>query len=210
MPQPKCQTSWSWMVLWRPTRPSRANSLKRCPFHQGERKWKSLSHVQLLSHGLYSPWNSPGQNTGVGSLFLLQGIFPTQGLNPGVPHCRWTLYQLSHKGSTRTLEWVACPFSSGSSWSRNQTGVSFTGSGFFTNWAIWKTPHHRRQECKSRKLRDIWSNRQVWPWSTKWSRAKANRVLPSEPTGHTKHSLSTTQEKTLPITRCSILKSNWL
>ena len=47
----------------------------------------------------YSPWNSPGQNTGVGSLSLLQGIFPTQGLNLGLPHCRWILYQLSHKGS---------------------------------------------------------------------------------------------------------------
>ena len=48
---------------------------------------------------IYSPWNSPGQNTGVGSLSLLQGIFPTQGSNPGLPHCRQTLYQLSHKGS---------------------------------------------------------------------------------------------------------------
>ena len=60
-------------------------------------KWKLLSHVRLFAtHGLYSPWNSPGQNTGVGSLFLLQGSFPTQGLNPGLPHCRWILYQLSH------------------------------------------------------------------------------------------------------------------
>ena len=53
--------------------------------------------------------------TGVGSLFLLQGIFPTQGLNPGLPHCRQILYQLSHKGSPRILEWVAYPFSSQSS-----------------------------------------------------------------------------------------------
>ena len=45
------------------------------------------------------PWNSPDRNTGVGSLSFLQGIFPTQGLNPGVPHCRWILYQLSHQGS---------------------------------------------------------------------------------------------------------------
>ena len=52
----------------------------------------------LLSHGLYSPWNSPGQNNAVGSLSLLQGIFPTHGLNPGHLHCRWILYQLSHKG----------------------------------------------------------------------------------------------------------------
>ena len=49
----------------------------------------------------YSPWNSPGQNTGVASLSLLQGIFPMQGSNPGFPLCRWILYQLSHKGSPR-------------------------------------------------------------------------------------------------------------
>ena len=53
----------------------------------------------LQPHRLYSPWNSPGQNTGMGSLSLLQGIFPTQGSNPGVLHCRRVLYQLSHKGS---------------------------------------------------------------------------------------------------------------
>ena len=46
-----------------------------------------------------SPWNSPGQNTGVGSLSLPHGIFPTEGSNPGLLHCRWILYQLSHKGS---------------------------------------------------------------------------------------------------------------
>ena len=63
----------------------------------------------------YSPWDSPDQNTGVGSLSLLQGIFPTQGLNPGLPHCRRFLYQLSHKGSPIILEWVAYPFSSCSS-----------------------------------------------------------------------------------------------
>ena len=47
----------------------------------------------------YNPWNSPGHNTGVDSLSFLQGIFPTQGLNPGFLHCRRILYQLSHKGS---------------------------------------------------------------------------------------------------------------
>ena len=46
-----------------------------------------------------SPWNSPGQNTGEGSLSLLQGIFPTQGSNPGLLHCGWILHQLSHQGS---------------------------------------------------------------------------------------------------------------
>ena len=48
----------------------------------------------LLPHGLHSPWNSPGQNTGVGRLSLLQGIFPTQELNSCLLHCRWTVYQL--------------------------------------------------------------------------------------------------------------------
>jgi len=48
---------------------------------------------------LYSPWNSPGQNTGVGSRSLLQGIFPTQGSNSGLPHYRWIICQLSHKGN---------------------------------------------------------------------------------------------------------------
>ena len=59
----------------------------------------SVMSNSLWPHGLYSAWNSPGQNTGVGSLSLLQGIFPTQGLNPGLPHCRRILYQLSHQGS---------------------------------------------------------------------------------------------------------------
>ena len=62
----------------------------------------SVMSNSLWPHGLYSPWNSPGQNTGVGSLSLLQGIFPTQGSNPGLPHCRRILYQLSHKGSPWT------------------------------------------------------------------------------------------------------------
>ena len=89
----------------------------------------------LQTHGLYSHWNSPGQNTEVSSLSLLQGIFPTQGLKPGLPHCRWILYQLSHQGSPRTLEWVTYPFSSGSSQPRNPYGVSCIAGRFFTNWA---------------------------------------------------------------------------
>ena len=71
--------------------------------------------LTLRPHGLSSPWYSPAQNTGVGSLSLLQGIFPTQGSNPGLPHYTWILYQLSHKRRPRILEWVAYPFSSGSS-----------------------------------------------------------------------------------------------
>ena len=55
-------------------------------------------------------WNSPGQNTGVGSLSLLQGIFPTQGLNPGLPHCRQILYQLSHKGRIKRKQKTVAEF----------------------------------------------------------------------------------------------------
>ena len=104
MPQPRMPKKLSWMVLWRPTRPYRTNTPKRCPF---------------------------------------------------------------------------C---------------------------------HRGLACKSRKSSDTWSNRQLWPWSTKWSRKKANRVLPRECTGHSKHALPTIQETTLhmDITRWSILKSDWL
>ena len=72
--------------------------------------------------------------------------------------------------------------------------------------------HYRWLKCKSRKSRNTWSNRQILPWSTEWSRAKANRILPRERTDHSKHPLPTTQEKTLhmDITRWSTLKSDWL
>ena len=104
------------------------------PWHN---QWELLNCIQLFATPrLYAPWNSPGQNTRVGSLSLLQGIFPTQGSNPGLPHCRWILYQLSYKGNPRILEWVAYPFSRWSFWPRNWTGVSCIAEGFFTNWAI--------------------------------------------------------------------------
>ena len=92
----------------------------------------------LRPHGLNSPWNSPSQNTGVNGLSLLQGIFPTQGSNPGLQHHRQILYQLSHKGSPRILEWVAYPFSRGSSWLRNPIRVSWISGGFFTTELWWK------------------------------------------------------------------------
>ena len=75
-----------------------------------------------------------------------------------------------------------------------------------------KNNHLWGLECKSRKSRNTWSTRQIWPWSTEWSKAKDNRVLSREYTGHSKHPLPTTQEKTLhmDITRWSIPKSDWL
>ena len=112
----------------------------------------------LRLHGLYSPGNSlcqntgvgsqntgvGSQNTGVGSDSFLHGIFPTQRLNPGLPHCRWILYQMSHKGSLRILEWVAYPFSRGSSWPKNKTEVSCIAGRFFTNWDIPDLPYCRQ------------------------------------------------------------------
>ena len=86
------------------------------------------------------PAEPPGEpkDSGMGSLSLLQGIFPTQSLNLRLPHCRQILYQLSHKGSPQILKWVAYPFSSRSSQPRNWTGVSCIAGGFFTNWAMWE------------------------------------------------------------------------
>ena len=79
--------------------------------------------------------DSPGKNTAVGCHALLQGIFPTQGSNPGLLHWRWILYWLSHQGSPRIPEWVAYPSCRGSSWPRNWTGVSWIAGRVFTSWA---------------------------------------------------------------------------
>ena len=111
---------------------------------------------------LYGPWNSPGQKTGVGCHSLLQGIFPTQGPNPGFPHCRQILYQLSHQQSPRILEWVAYPFSSRSSRPRNQTGVSCIAGRFFTSWATREDP------ILLNKKNNIWDFRvpvAYFPWT---------------------------------------------
>ena len=100
-------------------------------------KWKSLSCVRLFATPwLYSPWNSPGQNTGMCSLSLLQGSSQPRNWTQVSPYYRWILYQLSHKRSPRVLEWVAYLFSNGSSRPRNWTRVSCVAGGFFTNWAV--------------------------------------------------------------------------
>ena len=166
--------TWSLIPLWR------LKVTRLCPI--------------LRPHGLHSPWNSPDQNTGVGGHALLQRIFPTQGSNPGLPHCRQILYQLSHQGSPRTLEWVAYPFS-GSSWPRNQTGVSCIEGRFFTSWTtkeaysksslyIWKFSVHILLEPSSKdfehNLASIWSECKCvvvwtffgivpfWGWNENW------------------------------------------
>ena len=101
------------------------------------RSWVNFQSLCILSEltRLLCPWDSLGKNTRVGCHALLQEIFPIQGLNPGFLHCRPVVYWLSHQESPRTLEWVACPFSRGSSQPRNRTGVSYIAGRFFTNWA---------------------------------------------------------------------------
>ena len=71
---------------------------------------------------------------------LFQGIFPTQGSNPGLLHCRWILCCLSHQGNPRILKWLAIPFSRGSSWHRDQTRVSCIAGRFFTIWGTREDP----------------------------------------------------------------------
>ena len=93
-----------WYVLFFPV-PSTVHDIQACSisikllYHEWKNNCYLVMYDYLWPLGLYSPWNSPGQNTGVGSLSLLQGIFLTQGSNSCVPHCRWILYKLSHKGS---------------------------------------------------------------------------------------------------------------
>ena len=146
-----------WTHLWRqPTfLPSVPTSWSGCPHAFGRTRKKIFLLFCLLlqeevkvkvaqscptlcdpTDRLYSSWNSPGENPGVGSLSLLQGIFPIQGSNPGLTCCRQILYQLSHSGGPRILECVAYAFSSRSSWPRNQTRVCCIAGRFFTNWAI--------------------------------------------------------------------------
>ena len=86
--------------------------------------------------------DSPGRNTGVGCHALLQGIFPTQGLNPGLPQCWRTVYHLSHQRSPRVLEWISYPFSSESYWPRSWTRVSCIEGRFFTKWGT------REAQCR--------------------------------------------------------------
>ena len=103
---------------------------------QSESESRSCVSNSLWPNGLYTPWNSPGQNTGMGSLSLLQHIVPPQGLSTGLLHWRLILCQLSHKGSPRMLKWAAYPFPVETSQHRNRTRVSYIAKGLFPNWVI--------------------------------------------------------------------------
>ena len=91
--------------------------------------WKVLHSVCNMQYAICTQYSICRLPAGIHSLF--QGIFSTQGLNPSLPHCRQILYCLSHQESPTILEWVAYPFSSRSSQTRNRTGVSCIAGGFF-------------------------------------------------------------------------------
>ena len=118
--QPLWRTVWRFLTktsnqstIW----PSK--EIKKWPEHT-ESKSHSIVSDSLQLHRLYSSWTFPGQNTGVDSHSLFQDIFPTQGSNPGLPHCRQILYQLSHKGSPEYREELD---NKGFNHSDNQNGV---------------------------------------------------------------------------------------
>ena len=119
----------SFVVRWKSAATMEQNE------SESESESRSVVSDSLQPHGLYRPWNSLGQNTGVGSCSLLREIFPTQGSNPDLPHCRQILYKLSHQGSPRIWEWIVYPFFRGSSQPRSRTGVSCTVGRYFTSWA---------------------------------------------------------------------------
>ena len=128
-------------------------------------KWKLLSCVQLFATPwtvacqFLCAWNLTGQNIGMCSCSLLQGIFPTQGSNPDLPHCRKVFYHPNQQRSPRILKWVAYPFSSRSSWPRDWTWVACLAGGFFTSWVTREALYHGSFLTAYRFLR-----RQV-PWS---------------------------------------------
>ena len=112
------------------------------PFSRASSQPRDWTEVSPIAGGFFLPAEPQGKpkNTGVGSLPLLQGIFPTQRLNSGLPHYRWIFYQLSHKGSPWIMEWVFDPFSSRSSQCRNWTRFSCIAGRLFTNWAKKEAP----------------------------------------------------------------------
>ena len=114
-----------YRALWEP---SGENTYFICFLALKEGESRSVVSDSLWPHGLYGPWNSPGQNTGVGSLSPLQGIFPTQQSNPGLLHCRWILYQLSHKGQAKNYSEQKWHFSP-----RVRRAVRHV-----TSWPLWR------------------------------------------------------------------------
>ena len=127
------------------------------------------------------------------SFFALFRRWLEEGMNPKMRLLQWSLF-FSCKSENQTLKILTLTVSS-SAWNLTFKMLSWDFPGM-----------------QNRKSRDTWSNRQIWPWSTEWSKSIANRVFPREGIGHSRHPSSTAQEKTLHknITRWSIPKLDWL
>ena len=146
---------------------------------KSESESRSVVSDSLWPHRLYSPW-TPGQNTGVGSLSLLQGVFPIQGWNPGLPHCRRILHQLSYQRGPFSSHLQSFP---GSFWER----ISVSPSNRTQNW-VWESAHppvnellvrtklntlsrktkiprlSKHQQCQARNKNDeMWISQAMWP-----------------------------------------------
>ena len=143
----------------------------------------SVMSVSLWPHRLYSPWNSPGQNPGVGSRSILQVIVPTQGSNPGPVHCRQILYHLSHKETPRILECVAYPFSRGYFWPKNRTRVSCSAGGFFTSWAMKEVYRYESWTIKKSKCQII-DAFALWYWEESESPLDCKEIKSVNPKGN--------------------------
>ena len=141
----------------------------------GKWKWKSLIRVRLFATPwtIHSLWNSPGQNTGVGSLSLLHRIFPTQGSNPGLPYCRWILYQLSHQGSPGNQPWICIGRTEAPILWLPDVKIWLTGKDPDAGKGWGQEPeretedetvgwHHDSMNMSLSKLREIVKDREVW------------------------------------------------
>ena len=134
------------------TFPSNRVTIKSKYIHSSVKESHSVLS-SLWPPGLYSSWNSPGQNTGVGSLSLLQGIFPTQGSNPDPQHCRQIFYQLSHKGSPRVLALELCPNNQGMRvWVEEKTSM------VLVHCILWEQHQHSLEFNSARIKIFHWTN----------------------------------------------------
>ena len=119
--------------------------------YESEGESHSVVSSSLRSYGLYSPWNSPGQNTGVGPLSLLQGIFHKSWVEPRSPTLQVDSWPAEPQGKPKNTGMVAYTFSSRSFWPRNRRGISWIAGGFFTNWTIREAqPHMALLNTKNR------------------------------------------------------------
>ena len=166
-------------------------------------------HWSPVAYWAPTDWGSSSFNILSFCLFILFMGFSRQEYWSGLPFPSPADRILSDLSTMTRLSWVALHSMAHSFIELDKAVVHVITLVSFLWWCPF---HYRGLECKSRMSRNTWSNRQICIWSTEWSKAKANKVLPRECTGHSKHPLPTTQEKTLhmDITRWSTPTSDWL